>query len=173
MRRHGGFTLMELLLVLVVIGLIAGVAMPRIERLSPLYSLRAAAREIGSNLEYLRSQCIFQRTAFGMRYDIPRAGYYFILPPEADGEDLPLDEWPTTSFTRLPALVSIRAVVLADNSAFNGSDVVDVMLEPLGVAGSHVVILEDTEGHVLSMKFNALTGTVDFYSEEVGFARFD
>jgi prepilin-type N-terminal cleavage/methylation domain-containing protein len=171
MRR--GFTLLELLIVLVVIGLVAGVGIPRLERLSPKYSLRAAAREIASKLEYLRSTSIFQRKTFGMRYDLARATYSFILPPEEDAADKPFEEWPTTNAVRLPTLVSIKAVVLADNSVFEGDEIVDVMIEPLGVAGSHAVILQDTEGHILSAKFNALTGTVDFFGEEVGFARFD
>jgi len=64
-------------------------------------------------------------------------------------------------------------VVLADNSVFEGDDIADVVIDPLGAAGSHVVILTNTEGQVLSVKFNALTGTVDFFNEEVGFARFD
>ncbi len=172
MARAGrGFTLIELLLVLIVIGLIAGMGIPRLERMSPKYCLRAAAREIGSTLEHVRSATFFQRKTHGIRYDLERNGYYLIMPPPEDAADLPFEEWPTSNLTFLPSLVSIKAVVLADNSRFEGYDIVDVMLEPFGVAGTHAVILQETDGsRVLSLKFNALTGTVDFFEGEVDFA---
>ena len=140
---------------------------------TPLPSLRAAARTVATELEYVRSTGIFQRKTYGMRYDIGRDVYYIVLPPEEDAAEIPFDDWPISPAMRLPALVGIKAVVLADNSVFEGDDVADVLIDPLGAAGSHVVILENSEGRVLSVKFNALTGTVDFFSEEVGFARFD
>ncbi|HNS00662.1 MAG TPA: prepilin-type N-terminal cleavage/methylation domain-containing protein [Planctomycetota bacterium] len=172
-RRGRGFTLFELLVVLVVVGLIAGIGLPRLEALSPKYSLRAAARAIATELEYVRSTGVFQCRTYGMRYDIGRNVYYMVLPPEEDAGDIPFEDWPISSGMRPPALIAIKAVVLADNSVFEGDDIADVVIDPLGAAGSHVVILTNTEGQVLSVKFNALTGTVDFFNEEVGFARFD
>ena len=69
-------------------------------------------------------------------------------------------------------LVGFHGIVLADNSVMNDG-VVNVLLDPLGASGSHVVVLEAEDGHLLSVKFNALTGTVDFFPEIVGFARYD
>lgn len=172
-RRDRGFTLIELLVVLVVVGLIAGIGIPRLETLSPKYSLRSAARTIATELEYVRSTGIFQHKTYGMRYDIGLDVYYMVLPPEEDAAEIPFEEWPISPPMRLPALVTIKAVVLADNSVFEGDDIADVLIDPLGAAGSHVVILENIDGRILSVKFNALTGTVDFFNEEVGFARFD
>ena len=35
------------------------------------------------------------------------------------------------------------------------------------------IVLEDEDGHLLSVKFNALSGTADFFENVVGFARYD
>lgn len=163
---------MELIIVLVVVGMLFGVAVPRMERLSPKYSLRAEARGIASKLEYVRSTAVFQQKTYGVRYYVGYNAYQLVFPPPAGDADLPYEDWETSSMTRLDAMVKIRGVVLADNS-FHGSEAsVDVLIDPLGISGSHVVILEDIDGRVLSVKFNALMGTVDFYAAEVGFARF-
>jgi prepilin-type N-terminal cleavage/methylation domain-containing protein len=173
--RRKGFTLIEIILVLVLIGILFGVVVPKVENLTPKYALRAAARSIGSQLEYVRSNCILRRQTFGISYDFELNRYRVIMPPPEGDPDLPLEEWPRTEPTKLPSLVRFHGVVLADNSVYLAEDEreVTVLLDPLGTTGSHVAILEDDVGHILSVKFNALTGTVDFYEEAVGFARYD
>lgn len=171
--RQRGFTLIELIVVLVIVGLVFGVAVPHLERLSPRYSMRAAARRIASDLEYIQSTSSFRQKTYGVRYDLGENVSYTIMPPEKDDVWIPFDKWPLSTPKELPKLVEFRAVVLADNTVFEGEEVADIMLDPLGASGSHVVILEDTDGHVMSVKFNALTGTVDFLPGEVGFARYE
>ena len=174
-ERRRGFTLIEIIVVLVLMGIIFGVAIPRVERLSPKYAVRSAAREVASNLEYVRSNSILQRKTFAIRYEFDRRRYRVILPPPEFDPDLPLEDWPRAEPVRLPALVSFYGVVLADNSVYEASDVTDVtvLFDPLGTSGSHVVALEDANGNILSAKFNALTGTVDFFEDVVGFARYE
>jgi prepilin-type N-terminal cleavage/methylation domain-containing protein len=173
-RRHG-FTLIETIIVLVVIGIVFGVLIPRIERLSPKYAMRAAARELTSNLEYVRSTAVIRNMTYAVVYDLGRKRYTICVPPEKSGVDAPFEEWERLEPTELPALVAFQSIVLADNmeKRARDSDEVVIFFDPVGALGSHVAVLEDTDGHVLSVKFNSLTGTVDFVEGVVGFARYE
>ncbi len=166
-----GFTLIELIIVLVIIGLIFGIALPNLENLSPEYSLRSAAREIGSQLEFIRSQCVIDRRKCGIQYDLENNFYRPVFPPPEDEVDLPLDQWPLGEPIELPPFVRFKAVKLADDFYVeNGT--IDVIMDPLGAAGNHIVVLDTEEGFTISVKFNALIGSVDFVLGEESFERY-
>lgn len=173
--RKCGFTLVEIIIVLVLVGIILGVVVPRVENLSPKYALRSAARRIAAELEHVRSTSIIQRETYAICYDFARRRYFVILPPPLGDPELPLEYWPRAEPTELPSLVRFYGVVLADNSVHEARSVdhVTVLVDPLGTSGSHVAVLEDEAGRTLSVKFNALTGTVEFSEDIAGFARYD
>ena len=82
-----GFTLLELLVVLVVIGLIVTVATPLIGRGVPSLEVRSAAREIAAGMRRARSDAIFanREVAFTLdteeiRYAIGDDGAWHALP---------------------------------------------------------------------------------------------
>ena len=174
-KRTRGFTLVEVLIILAVVGIAFGVAIPRLESLSPKYAMRSAARELASQLEFVRSQAVMRVKTFAIFYELDRDRYTVVLPPEEGGSDLPVEDWPRLEPVSLPTLVKFHGIVLADNTLKETRDApeVTVFFDPVGALGNHVVVLEDTEGRVLSVKFNALTGTVDFFEEVVGFARYE
>ena len=174
MARQRGFTLIEIIVVLVLMGIVFGIAIPKIENLSPKYALRAAAREIASQLEYVRASAVNRRKTFAVVYALEARKYTIVTPPPEGQSDLPFEDWPRLEPASLPTLVSFHSIIRADNYVFQVGDVpeVPILIDPLGASGSHVVVLKDSLGHVISVKFNALLGTVDFYNDVVGFAQF-
>lgn len=168
---HGGFTLLELIVVIVVMGLIFGIAVPQVENLSPMYSARAAARELGSELEFVRTNSILERKTYGLHYDLDRNIYAYILPPPEDEPDLPFEEWELGLEHELPGLVQFKSIQLADGMVVDSGSV-DVILDPLGAAGSHIVTFVADETYTISMKFNALIGSVDFEAGEMSFVQY-
>jgi len=167
--KRAGFSLIELVVVLVILGILFGMAIPKVENLSPKYSLRAAARSIASQLEFVRSTSIFRHQTYGFYYDFEHQTYGVIAPPEEGGAEIPFEDWPKIGAIRLPNLVKFEAVILPDNTSIEEGEAV-IVFDPLGCSGSHVVVLRNINGQIISVKFNALTGTVDFYGEPVGFA---
>ena len=70
-RRNAGFTLLELLVVLVLMALMTGLAIPLISAGTPGAQIKAATRELLSGLRQARDQAIVQRqpTALTLNVD--------------------------------------------------------------------------------------------------------
>lgn len=64
-----GFTLLELLVVMVLVGLLGGIALPRLNDAFVGPSVRAAALDVAAVLRAARSQAVTQGTATLFRYD--------------------------------------------------------------------------------------------------------
>lgn len=166
-----GFTLIEMLVVVLVIGIGMALVLPNLDRLTPRHRLRSSAREIASTMELARHMAITKVATYGIRYEVEPPGgftvpsYRLLLPADEAGDREAL------SRRRLPDGVFIRAVVLPGGEELStGEAVID--FGSSGNDGAHVVILENEEGDVLSIKFQPLVGLATFYDEEVGFAEF-
>ena len=72
--RASGFTLAELLIVLAVIGIVAGVVVPAAINLSPSQAL-AAARFIAADLRYVRSRAVVLGRPLTVRFDLSAQQY--------------------------------------------------------------------------------------------------
>jgi MSHA pilin protein MshC len=70
--RSGGFTLVELVAVLVILGIVAAVAAPRLFDMAA-YNERGYADEIGASLRYARRIAI--ASACSVRFTVTAAGY--------------------------------------------------------------------------------------------------
>ena len=70
MRCSRGFTLMEMMIVVVVIGIVAGLAVPSFLSYMPKLRVKAAAREIVSELRLARSKAVSERRPFGVAFNV-------------------------------------------------------------------------------------------------------
>ena len=74
-RRAAGFTLIELIIVLVIGAAVVAVAPPLIAKALPGVELRAAAREVASSLRYARNRAVSQRTETTLSLDVEEKIY--------------------------------------------------------------------------------------------------
>jgi type II secretion system protein H len=75
LRRKTGFTLIELVITAVVVGLIAALAVPSFYRSMQKLKLNAATREIVSDLRWARSKAIATRKQVGINLDFANKQY--------------------------------------------------------------------------------------------------
>lgn len=89
MTRRRGFTLIELMVVILVIGTAAAVVAPRLGGLLPGVRLRGAARRLASDMRYLYGYAVARRQYVRLALDLNEGTYWAetFTPADPDHED--------------------------------------------------------------------------------------
>lgn len=96
-RARAGFSLVEIMAVLIILGVILMSIVPAIDNLVPAYRLRGAAREVASLIELAHSEAVSTRKEFRLAYDLDRNTYWLILPPKDPEQDPQGDQDPSAT----------------------------------------------------------------------------
>jgi hypothetical protein len=173
----GGFTFIELVLVLGILALLVTFSLPNLEGLTPKYRLRTAARKLASQLEDLRVTAISRERWMGIHYVFNNGGnerpYYRVIPPAPlEDPNQPLRDRRMLSKKYLPTGVRFAEIILAGQRSV-AAGTLDIAFSPTGNVGSHIVVLTGDDRRVY-LKFNCITGIME-YSEkgEVAFEHFE
>lgn len=171
--HESGFTLLEAILVVVLLGLLAATALPSLDDLSPKYRLRSAARAVGSTINWAHSLSASTRERHGLYYNLEDGYFEIIQPPgEEDDPDQRIEDRPRLAPTFLPDFVKIERILLPDGGGESGGEVF-IEFDIYGNEGSHIVWLKnEDEDSILAVSFNALLGVVDYHAEEIEFPEF-
>lgn len=79
LKNKSGFTLMEMMITAVVLGLIAAMAVPGFLAVMQKLKLNATTRDIISDLRWARSKAIASRTQVGLNFDFNNKTYAVFL----------------------------------------------------------------------------------------------
>jgi prepilin-type N-terminal cleavage/methylation domain-containing protein len=123
-QKNHGFTLVELMVTLAVVGILAAVAAPDVSQWIQNYRARTAARQLMSDLQSARIKAVSERVQFRVSVDAGNNQYQVQKgnDPEA-----------TTSWTNVGnARVMTDGVVISANSA---PAILRILFTPLGYAG--------------------------------------
>jgi len=167
--RGAGFTLFEIIIVVLLIGILLAGGAVSMQGAIPKYRLRSAARGVATTIEHTRLMSVTRGAWLGIRYvltpgsrDSSSLPYYQVIPPPPDDNpDLPPEDREGLSKQELPHGVRIAQVILGGNQRVDRGSV-NVLFSPMGNSGSHIVVLQGEGDRVLSVKLNAITGLMDF-----------
>jgi prepilin-type N-terminal cleavage/methylation domain-containing protein len=78
----GGFTIIELLVTILIIGLITALVAPNLEAFVPKARIDAAAQVLVANVDYMRSEARIQSKRCTLELDLKGARWRRVMPPE-------------------------------------------------------------------------------------------
>jgi prepilin-type N-terminal cleavage/methylation domain-containing protein len=87
MTRRSGFSLIELMAVMIILGAFLMAVVPALDGLVPSYRLKGAAREIATAMEQAQSEAVGNRREYQLAYDLDTDTYWLVLPPKRKDED--------------------------------------------------------------------------------------
>jgi prepilin-type N-terminal cleavage/methylation domain-containing protein len=147
MNRSGdqGFTLLELLIVVLVIALVLAVSYPSLSRGSASIHLRATGRDVLNTFRYAREKAVTEQT--GMKVTVDREKQRLLLTDDlGDGGRT----------YAMPADVKIHRVALGNAEIVNGPVIVRFL--PNGSSDSAEVLLKSDAGSFLRIISDPITG---------------
>jgi type IV fimbrial biogenesis protein FimT len=113
LQIENGFTLVEVLVVMMIVGLLTAAALPAMRRHLANADIRGVAEEMRSGIEQARSEAIRRNTT--VRFDRNGTGWNVVLPGSGGTPD-------TTLFARPPrAQTQVTVTADVDTISFSGS----------------------------------------------------
>ena len=91
-KRQTGFTLIELMVVIGIIAIMAGFAVPAVMNWLPNYRLKAAARDLYSNMQKARFEAVKTNSGYAVLFDTAAGNYQLLSDPGPDGNWGTLDD---------------------------------------------------------------------------------
>ncbi|HHI69332.1 MAG TPA: prepilin-type N-terminal cleavage/methylation domain-containing protein [Planctomycetes bacterium] len=143
-----GFTLVELVVALAVLGLVFAVSVARFDRMFTGTRLEAAARGLGDHFAYGISRAYTTGRYHTLEFDLG-AGKYWIKPGREDEEGVKILEESLGSGVRFTD-------IQAGGETYTPPGVLSVEISPLGFTGDLLVNLEDEAGNTMAVELDSL-----------------
>jgi prepilin-type N-terminal cleavage/methylation domain-containing protein len=165
---RGGFTLLELVLVMAIVGLMVGLSTLRLDFMIPKYRLRAAAREVGSTMKQGKARAAATGKDVYLEMDLSKGAYWLLVafPKTKDSSPggAPAFEYEALSRRALPDGVEFVDVITGEKAKAE-SGRTRVRMTPFGTSTHVIVNLRNKDKRELSVKLNGFTGFLSFYDE--------
>lgn len=165
-RRDSGFTVIELMVVILLLGVVVGYGFLKIDNLVPSARLDKAARELGQTLTRLRSLSIFSGRTHFLEYDLDAQTYRLTRSTTIREQEEGAHDYIESDWFELPKKVRIKAIQFSDRGAETQGQV-RVEFTPTGEVVGHLIhilsdeILDESKNRY-TVELNPITGLVSY-----------
>lgn len=124
LKRKSGFTLIELMITTVIVGIIASMAVPKVQKAYEKMQFRSSHRELISNLKLARSMAVTEKTPYGVFFDPDAMTITLFKDMSATGYEFTESLDSVIRIDSLPSHISYLSSDLEGNTIFfapNGS----------------------------------------------------
>jgi hypothetical protein len=155
------------MVVVVIVGLMVGVAATRMDFMVPKYRLRGAAREVAGLFKQARSRAAGSGKDVYIEIDLPRGLYWLLIafpkPVEgAEAADPRAMEYQPLSQQALPDGVKFVDVIQGSQDKIDAGRA-RIRVTPFGSSSHFIVNMKNAEDREISVKMNGFTGSVTFF----------
>jgi len=169
--RPEGFTLIELIIVLVILSVITALVVPRLTQSLSRMNVESTARRVASALRLARSLAVTEKVPYGAMFDMNTDTLTVVSYQQAPKEgDSPEPEANPTVGPRVYVLTD--GVHLKEGVALNGETVTTGAFEmaffPSGGTSGGEVVLGDNEGRSFSVTVDRILGSVKIKDKRLG-----
>jgi len=170
-----GFTLIELMVVIVIISIAFTYGIVNVDHLVPAGRLGKAARDLGGTLTRLRSSAVFYGRSYFLEYDLDDHRYRIIRPTSKTEQDQGLDETVESGWFDLPRRVRLEAVFFNSGRDGEKNGKHRIEFSPTGEVVGHMVQLVSADiasenRNKYTIELNAITGLVTYSRQEKAYA---
>jgi prepilin-type N-terminal cleavage/methylation domain-containing protein len=154
-----GFTLLELAVVLLIIGLVMAVAMPRFRAFRGA-ELRSESRRLAARSRYLYEEAGAQKVLLRLNLDLSRNAYFVTrMDPWAPNPTFVPEKGPAGGVMGISADVRLRDVWV-EGGGLVRSGIVGCQFYPNGIADAAVIHLLGRNGDVITLGIDPSNGAV-------------
>lgn len=152
----GGFTLTEVVVVMVIIGLFAAFTIPRLSDIGEL-KLNREAGHLARTITYLYSEAAAHHRVVRLYVDLDSGRYYAAT--QNNKGDFEKTTFPLFSSGTISAGIEVKSFITLFSGSFGGKTAFLHFL-PEGFAEKAVIVLGDQAGRQLTLVVDPLTGRV-------------
>ncbi len=163
--RRSGFTLLELSIVILVIGIVFALIIPRLGTLTD-YDLNVSCRRLAGTVRYLFHLASVNRTIYRLNYDVKNNEYWITYRDE--NLEFVSDPSSLDRKVRLPKDVFFEDVVILGREKFQEGQT-QTQFFPKGLVEETFVHLKDSRGRQASIHILPLAARVKIYDRYVDF----
>ena len=168
--RQSGFTLLELLVVILIIGLFAALAAVRMDSVVSGGDLRLASRMIIGEIRALRGKAAHTHQAQQLAFNIEKRLFYPVLTDVGEAEtalgETERDNTRVNSEKKLPDGVFIEDVAILSKGKIQEGEV-RLLFFPDGSIERSLIHLRNEKNDMYTLEINPLTGAVKIYDRYI------
>ncbi len=155
-NKYGGFTLIELIVVLIIIGVVFVVSFPRLSGLMSGRKLMGETAQLAARLDYIRSRAVAERKVYKVEFNTGEDKYRVSWQGDTEVEER---KWQT-----LPDFISIKRIKQETTNYGRGQSTISFF--PRGNSTGAEIELETERGDRASILVKTYTGRCAVEREE-------